>query len=191
MKYVVSSPSRTGSTLLCKILLSAGCNDILHTHDCFFQVENPQSTTVLFSLRRDLFRSIMSCLIRKRTETFNLYVDHEPSTIEPFTIACVDYESAFQKQYRWHKWYVLSHNLNQPYHRVETFYMEDFVRNYDFVYKTLGLVKQEEVVAPVESKYRYQDVVKNHAQCKEIFDQLELTSEFVPILKPYDPNLPN
>lgn len=191
MKYVISSPSRTGSTLLFEIIKSAGCNDILHTHNCFFSVDNCQATTVVFSSRRDLFRSMMSCLIEKRRKTFNCQDNQDLPKIEPFTIECVDYESEFQKQYRWHKWYIPSHNLDKPYHRVETFYLEDFVNNYDFVYKNLNLIQQREVRAPKESQYRYQDVVVNHAQCKEIFDQLESTSEFIPILKPYDPNLPN
>ena len=192
MKYVISSPSRTGSTLLYQILNSADILDVLHTHNCLFSVEDPANTVLLFSLRRDLFRSIMSCLIGKRTQVFHLYdADTKLPDIEPFSIECLDSESEFQKQYRWHKWYVPSHNLNRPYCQVETFYLEDFVNDYSVVYKTLGLVQQHTVVATQENKYRYQDLVVNHEQCRAVFDQLETTAVFVPILKPYDPKLPN
>ena len=191
MKYVVSSPSRTGSTLLCNILKSAGQTEVMQTHNCFFSVDEPESTVVLFSLRRDLFRSIMSCLIGKRTKIYNLYDDISVPTIEPFVLDCTDYESEFQRQYRWHKWYVQSHDISKPYRQIETFYLEDFVNNYELVYKKLMLTKQQEVMVPKESKYLYQDLVLNHQQCKEIFDKLELTSEFTPILKPYNPALPN
>ena len=192
MKYVISSPSRTGSTLLYQILNSADVLDVLHTHNCFFSVEDPTNTIVLFSLRRDLFRSIMSCLIGKRTQVFQLYdADTELPDIEPFSIECLDLDSEFQQQYRWHKWYVSSHDLNRPYCQVKTFYLEDFVNDYDVVYKALGLVQKHNVVATVENKYRYQDLVVNHEQCRAVFDQLETTAVFVPILKPYDPKLPN
>lgn len=192
MKYVISSPSRTGSTLLYQILNSADILDVLHTHNCFFSVPDPANTVVLFSLRRDLFRSIMSCLIGKRTQVFHLYDNNTAlPKIEPFEIECQDSESEFQKQYRWHKWYVQSHNLDQPYHRVETFYLEDFVNNHDWVYQTLGLEQKHPVVSTVENPYRYQDLVTNHEQCRAVFDQLETTAVFVPILKPYDPTLPN
>jgi hypothetical protein len=192
MKYVISSPSRTGSTLLYQILNSADITDVLHTHNCLFSVDDPANTIVLFSLRRDLFRSIMSCLIGKRTQMFHLYdTDTDLPYIEPFSIECLDSESEFQKQYRWHKWYVDSHDLSRPYRQTHTFYLEDFVNDYDRVYRTLGLEKKHDVVATIENTYRYQDLVVNHEQCRAVFDQLETTAVFVPILKPYDPNLPN
>jgi len=191
MKYVVSSPSRTGSTLLCDIIKSAGVTDILHTHDCHFKVEDPRSTVVCLSLRRNLFRSIMSCLVGKRTKIFNYYDPNlELPKVESFNIDCLIYESEFQRQYRWHKWYVKSHDLTKPYNLVETFYLEDYSNDYDLVYKKLGLTKKFEFVPTVETKYRYQDLVINHEQCKEIYDQLEIISEFEPIVKCYDPNLP-
>jgi len=189
-QYVVSSPSRTGSTLLCNILRSGGVTDILHTHDCFFQVENPKSTVLIFSARRDLFRSIMSCLIGKRTNIFNVYDNTNLKTIAPFKIDCLDHDSEFQQQYGWHKWYIQSHNLDLPYCKVETFYIEDFVNDYEFIYKKLDLVKHKEVVETMESTYRYKDLIVNHEQCKEIFDYLEVTEKFTPRLKPYDPHLP-
>lgn len=192
MKYVVSSPSRTGSTLLCQILNSADIVNVLHTHNCFFSVDNPANTIVLFSLRQDLFRSIMSCLIGKRTHLYNFYnLDMQLPKIQPFEIECLDIESEFQKQYRWHKWYVASHDLNRPYHKTQTFYLEDFVNDYDMVYRSLNLEKKHNVMATVENTYRYQDLVANHEQCRAVFDQLETTAVFLPILKSYDPNLVN
>jgi hypothetical protein len=192
MKYVVSSPSRTGSTLLCTILQSAGITNILHTHNCFFTVQEPKSTVLLFSYRRDLFRSIMSCLIGKRTQTYQLYASSIPTpTIESFNIDCIDLDSEFQKQYRWHKWYIQSHDLSKPYHRVETIYLEDFVSDYNYVFDKLGLTKQQEITPTIETPYKYTEVISNHTECREVFDQLELTSKFVPILKAYDPSLPN
>lgn len=192
MEYVVSSPSRTGSTLLCEILYSAGIKKILHTHNCFFKVDDPGSTIVLFSHRKDLFRSIMSCLVGKRTHIYNLYDPTVPTpTVDSFSIECLDSESEFQKQYRWHKWYIQSHDMNKPYRRVETMYLEDFVNNYNYVFDKLGLIQQKEIIPTIESSYKYTEIVSNHVQCKEVFDQLEINSEFTPILKPYDPSLPN
>jgi hypothetical protein len=191
-QYVVSSPSRTGSILLCNILKSGGATDILHTHNCFFSVENPKSTVLIFSARRDLFRSIMSCLIGKRTGIFN-YFDktYQVPSIEPFAINCNSSNSEFALQYQWHKWYSQSHDLTKPYSRIETLYLEDFVNNHQYVYDKLKLTQQQEIVIPIESPYKYQELVINHQQCKEMFDQLETTSTFTPILKPHDPMLAN
>jgi hypothetical protein len=194
MNYVVSSPSRTGSTLVHNILVAGtGTSSIIyHTHNCFFTAENLESTILIFSLRQDLFRSIMSCLIGKRTGIFN-YLDknRQLPTIEPFAIDCNSSDSEFALQYQWHKWYCQSHDLTKPYSRIETFYLEDFFNNYQHVYNKLGLTQQQEIAVPVESPYKYQELVINHRQCREIFDQLEITSTFTPILKPYDPTLPN
>jgi hypothetical protein len=192
MNYTVSSPSRTGSTLLCSILKSGGVTNILHTHNCFFTVENPHSTVLIFSVRQDLFRSIMSCLIGKRTGVFN-YFDktYQAPSIKPFEIDCNSSESEFALQYQWHKWYCQSHDLTKPYSRIETLYLEDFVNNHQYVYNKLGLTQQQEIAMTVESPHKYQELVINHQQCREIFDQLEITSTFTPILKPYDPSLPN
>jgi hypothetical protein len=192
-QYVVSSPSRTGSTLLCYILASGGVTNILHTHNCSFSVENPMSTVLIFSARRDLFRSIMSCLIGKRTSIFN-YVDktYQAPKIEPFAIDCNSSDSEFVLQYNWHKWHIQSHDLTKSYSRIETLYLEDFVNDYQYVYDKFGLIqKQQKIITSVESSYKYQDLIINHQQCKEIFDQLETTSTFIPILKPYDPELAN
>jgi hypothetical protein len=194
MNYVVSSPSRTGSTLLYNILAAgtATSSKIYHTHNCFFTVENLESTILIFSLRRDLFRSIMSCLVGKRTGIFNYFdKSYQPPSVKPFVIDCNSYDSEFALQYRWHKWYCQSHDLTKPYSRIETLYLEDFVNNHQHVYNTLGLTQQQEISIPVESLYKYQELVINHRQCREIFDQLEITSTFTPILKPYDPALPN
>lgn len=192
MKYIVSSPSRTGSVLLCQILRAAEISDILHTHDCFFTVDNPASAILLFSYRQDIFKSIMSALVAKRT---NLYVSFDstmaPPPIDPFYIDCADSDSEFQKQYRWHKWYIQSHDLNKPYHRVETIYLEDFIKNYDYVFKKLDLNQSKPVWSTIQSVYNYKEVIINHQQCKDVFDYLEQTETFVQIPKPYDPNLPN
>jgi hypothetical protein len=194
MNYVVSSPSRTGSTLLCNILAAgkATSSKIHHTHNCFFTAENLESTILIFSLRRDLFRSIMSCLIGKRTEIFNYFdKNYQPPGVKPFVIDCNGDDSEFALQYQWHKWYCQSHDLTKPYSRIETLYLEDFVNNHQHVYNKLGLTQQREISIPIESPYKYQELVINHQQCREIFDQLEITSTFTPILKPYDPALPN
>jgi hypothetical protein len=134
----------------------------------------------------------MSCLVGKRTKVYNLYDSLVPTPgIEPFGIDCTDSESEFQKQYRWHKWYIQTHDLNKPYHRVETIYLEDFAGNYNYIFDKLGLTKQREITPTIESSYKYTEVVSNHKECKQVFDQLEITSKFQPILKPYDPALPN
>jgi hypothetical protein len=186
MKYVISSPSRTGSTLLHQILLSTELSrpDIVHTHNCLLHVDDPENTVLLFSLRRDLFRSIMSCLIAKRTKFYNYFENVELPKVESFEIDCSDPWSEFQKQYMWHKWYVSSHDMNKPYRQVETFYVEDFVNNYDLVYNKLGLTKKSNVIPTLENSYRYQDLVSNHEQCKQVFDQLEKTATFIPIRIP-------
>ena len=191
-QYVVSSPSRTGSTLLCNILKSGGVTNILHTHNCFFLVKDPTSTVLIFSVRQDLFRSIMSCLIGKRTGIFNYFdKNYQPPIIKPFAIDCDRDNSEFVLQYQWHKWYCQSHDMTKSYARVETLYLEDFVHNHQYVYDKFGLTQQQEISIPVESPYKYQELVINYQQCREIFDQLEITSTFTPILKPYDPALPN
>jgi len=191
-QYVVSSPSRTGSTLLCNILISGGVTNTLHTHNCFFPVEDPTSTVLIFSARQDLFRSIMSCLIGKRTGIFNYFDDtYQAPSIDSFAIDCDCDDSEFILQYYWHKWYNQSHDLTKSYSRIETLYLEDFVNDYQYVYDKFGLTQQQEITVPVESSYKYQELVTNHQQCKSVFDQLETTAIFTPILKPYDPTLAN
>jgi hypothetical protein len=134
----------------------------------------------------------MSALIGKRTGVFNFFdKNYQPPQIGSFEVDCDGPDSEFVLQYNWHKWYIQSHDMTKSYARVETLYLEDFVHNHQYVYDKFGLIKQREIRLPIESSYKYQELITNHQQCREIFDQFEITSTFTPILKPYDPMLRN
>ena len=182
-QYIVSSPSRTGSTYLCNILRAAH-SQFIRTHDCHYLIQDPANTVLIFSLRKNSFRSMMSCLLKKRTDV-NL------PKLDPFEIKCDSVDSEFDMQYNWHRWYVDSHYLSRPLQDIKTLYFEDFLNNHQYVYDQLKLTQKFNIILPIESQYRYEQLITNHKECKERFDWLEINSKFTPILEPYDPTRPN
>lgn len=191
MKYIISSPSRTGSTIVYNVFRSAQA-DVVHTHDIFYTIEKPQDTTLIFSLRKDLFASIMSCLVGKRAREagvrFNQYTENPNISIEPFLINCslnhLD-RGEFLNQYMWHKWYVKSHDLARPFARIEYVYFEDFVNNVNCLYDHFNLTPLLELELPLPCPYRAKHLILNYDQCYEAFEQLEKIDTFIPIRQFY------
>ena len=145
MNYVISSPGRTGSTLLYNILQAANASIILTTHNYYFNVSNPELTTLIFSQRRDLFKSIISAIAGEHMKKYHYKVDEQIPTHTPFKIDCTGDNSRFEHQYRWHKWHIKNHNLTKPYAKIETLYLEDFMHDYNYVYTKLNLTPKKKL----------------------------------------------
>jgi hypothetical protein len=163
--YVVSSPSRVGSTFLTTLLTATG-KPVVSTHNHCYKVENPASTGIIFLTRKDLFRSIMSALIWKRKHS---------GTSFPFTMPLNDLE--FRRAYRWHKWYV-QNAVKPDCARIEYWYFEDFVNTPETVFEKLGEVQRSSYVLPKEEKLSYKELVLNHSECFAEFVWCENNLEY-------------
>jgi LPS sulfotransferase NodH len=180
MNYVISSPSRTGSTLLCNILQSANVPIILNTHNYSFNVSNPELVTLIFSQRRDLFRSIISACAGEHMKKYHYTLDEQTQIHKPFKIDCDGGNSKFEQQYNWHKWYIKNHDITKPYATIETIYLEDFMNDYSYVYTKLNLTPQKEVNPSVKTPYNYTKLIINYEECKKKFEHLESNAVYIP-----------
>jgi hypothetical protein len=64
------------------------------------------------------------------------------------------------------------HDLTRLYDLVEKFYYEDFVNDYDHVLNRLGLTAIDPVTT-VPAPYNYLDIIINHQELFEVYNQLE------------------
>jgi hypothetical protein len=191
--YVISSPGRSGCHLLVALIKSCGKNAV-HTHDPFFKpgdfgrhVTSKESALILLQ-RRDLFSSIMSMLVGKRTRQWNVY----PNKIIPtFRVDCTGEESEFAHQYNWHKNYIKSCNTLQHYQQVKFLDFEDIVNDFNHAFQQLELTQLYTAMLPEKAPYSYLDIIENINECKIAFNQLESNYTFTPILKSYDSALAN
>jgi hypothetical protein len=170
--YIISSPSRVGSTFLSHLLNSTG-KSVVSTHNPTYVAEHPESTSLILLTRRDLFRSIMSALISKRKK------DDRPM---PFEVDLTD-SFEFRGQYRWHKWYIENVILLSAYAKIEYLFFEDFVNNPEFVFNKLNDIQRYPYTLPVEEPLKYQEIVLNYKECKDMFDWYEQNpNDFASIL---------
>jgi LPS sulfotransferase NodH len=190
--YIISSPGRSGCHLLVALIKSCGKNSI-HTHDPFFNPGNFGDTTgkesaLILLQRRDLFSSIMSMLVGKRTQQWNSY----PNKVIPtFRVECSGEGSEFEHQYSWHKNYIQSCKTLQNYQQVKLLEFEDVVNDFDYVFRQLELTQLHPPILPEKAPYSYLDIIENIDECKIAFNRLESKYTFTPILEKYDPNRPN
>ena len=184
VNYLVTSAGRSGSIFLTELIKCCGYRTI-HTHDLVPLPPHPQSNLIICD-RKDLFASIMSMCVAKRT---NEYVQYSRKTIEPFEIDCNGPESEFAYQFRWHKWYqqtCLTCKNSTLYKNIEVFYFEDFIHNNQTVLDRLNITLTSSVSNSTKSPHRIKQLIKNYNQCKDMFNLLMETDVFTP-LTAYNP----
>jgi len=174
-RYLISSPGRTGSHIVTACIRSAGML-AMHTHNPFLKTDNDRITGLILVLRKNLFDAIMSNFIAQHT---NQYTRYEKIIIDPFNVNLTD----FKDQYCKHKWYADSHDFIRPYGLIKTLYFENFINDYDYIFKELNLIKNLDLVSSPKVKntlsakapYNYLDVIIDHQECRQLFDHLEQT----------------
>ena len=182
--YLITSAGRAGSMFLTSLIKSCGYR-ATHTHDLVPPPRNPHSILVICD-RKDLFASIMSMCVAKRT---NEYTEYSKKSIEPFDIDCNGLESEFAYQFRWHRWYqqtCLHSESSMLYKNIEIFYFEDFIHNYHTVFDKLKITPIGQIEDSVKSPHSINKLIKNYNQCKDMFTSLMETEVFTP-LTAYDP----
>lgn len=160
--YIISSPSRVGSTFLSHLLRSTG-KTVVSTHDPKYVSDSPESTALILLTRQDLFRSIMSALISVRKQ------NNAPMPFE--VVLHTTFE--FRGQYRWHKWYLDNVTVLPTYAQVEYLFFEDFVNDPKIVFEKLNDIQKYPYTLPTEETLKYQEVIINYQECKDMFDWYE------------------
>ena len=175
-RYVINTPSRTGSTFLTQLLQQTTAKQVLQIHNPFFHASDPETTCMILLSRRNLFSAIMSCLVFKQIalKQFNI-----------FKVNCERSDSEFVHQYNWHKWYNQSCDLSLPYAQIEYLYFEDFILNPDFILEKFNIPKKSSLNLPAKTPYQAIDLVANYKECKETFDWLEKNQSVTLIQKPH------
>jgi hypothetical protein len=190
--YVITSAGRSGCHLVVALIKSCGKN-ALHTHDPFFNPSilgdpDGNSTALILLQRKDLFSSIMSMLVGKRTNQWSTY----PNKVIPrFRVECNGKESEFAHQYSWHKNYIQSCKTLENYQQVKLLEFEEVVNDFNYVFQQLELTQLYPLRLPEKAPYSYLDIIENIDECKLAFNQLEVNYTFTPIMEKYDPNRPN
>jgi len=175
-KYVINTPSRTGSTFLRQLLGQTTRLPTLHIHNPFFQDTDPGTTCMILLSRRNLFSAIMSCLVNKRITL---------EQVDTFIVDCEKFDSEFVHQYNWHKWYNQSCDLSLPYAQIEYLYFEDFITNPDFILEKFKITKKSISGLPTKTPYQAIDLVSNYKECEEKFNWLEKNQPVTLIQKPH------
>lgn len=107
--------------------------------------------------------SIMSMLIAEKT---NEYINYSNRHIEKIYIDCDGIDSKLYHAYMWYKWYWESHDLSRPWQRVERFYFEDFLDDYQWVYTTLDITGVTGIPKKTEKcPYMANKIIQNYDQC--------------------------
>ena len=174
-KYIINSPSRTGSTFLKQLLQKNTEVQTLHLHNPFFQDLSPGTTCMILLSRKNLFLAIMSCLVIKRISS---------NQFDTFMVDCEKSASEFVRQYNWHKWYNDSCDVSLPYAQIEYLYFEDFITNPDFILEKFKITKKSISGLPAKTPYQAIDLVVNYKECQETFNWLEKNQPINLIQKP-------
>jgi hypothetical protein len=177
--YVISSPGRVGSTYLSSILRLTE-SAVISVHNPWFVCDYTTSCLILLK-RRDIIGSIMSTLIAEYT---NEYVKYSNRHMEKIYINADGINSKLYHTYIWHKWYWESHDLSRSWQRVERFYFEDFLDDYQWVYTTLGVTGVTDTPKKTEKcPYAANEIITNYNQCVDAVAEWESQSmEFHPVI---------
>jgi hypothetical protein len=171
-------------------LKSTNAPVVLNNHNYSFNVANPELVTLIFSQRRDLFRSIISACAGEHMKKYRYTLDEQNTAHKPFKIDCDSDNSKFEQQYHWHKWHIKRHDLTKPYAAIETLYLEDFINDHSYVYTKLNLTPQKKVDPPLTLKtpYNYAELIINYEECKKYFEYLESNALYIPLGPGESPN---
>jgi len=178
-RYIVSSPGRVASHVVQAMIQSCG-KQAIHTHYPFYKTDDDTITGLVMVTKRNLFDAIMSNLVVNYT---GQTTEYDKKEFDKFVVG----KEQFEFQYNWHRWYLDNHDRSRPYGSVHTIYFEDFVDNYNHIPATLGLTVDNTLLNQYnpnftkKAPYSYKELVINQDQCRVWYEELAVSSRFVPL----------
>ena len=162
---VVLTPGRTGSQLIFKNLLQHFKIDgnIIHSHNPLIIPEGADSWAFI-SHRRDIFSSIISTLIGKRTTE---YVEYHGNYNERFFVEEIEFTHAYQH----HKIFYEVIEKNNFAQCIDVYY-EDLILDLYYLFSKLNIKKPIDLDLQVKSPYNNKELIININQCYDWFERL-------------------
>lgn len=191
---VIFTPGRTGSQLILHNLIRyfkcAGRNSwetnvtngcVVHSHNPLYNPPSPEFICVV-SKRNDMFASILSKQIGRKTDEFVYYSN---KVIEPFTVAL----DQFTDNYYYSKCFYKSIDYTRFKSVVEIEY-ESLINDPTYLFSMFDVNVKTEYTLP-KSPYKYQDLILNIEELKELYLKLEATDITTELLENFKLNIVN
>jgi len=163
---VVLTPGRTGSQLIAKNLSHhfGKSASIIHCHDPLIMPENAE-TRVFVSHRRDMFSSVISTLVGKRT---NEHTEYHGRYNERFTVEQLEFTHAYQH----HKIFYQVIEKNNFAQCVDVYY-EELISDPYYLFSKLDIKKPIDLALQAKSPYDNKQLIINIDQCHAWFEHLD------------------
>lgn len=162
---VVLTPGRTGSQLISKNLLKHFEKDsnIIHSHNPLIKSKDAK-TWAFISHRRDIFSSMISTVVGRRTNEFTQY---QGKYNKRFTVDQIE----FTGTYKHHKIFYDVIDKNNFAQCVDIYY-EDLISDPYYLFSKLSIKKPIDLNLQVQSPYKNKELIINIDQCYTWFEQL-------------------
>jgi hypothetical protein len=162
---VVLTPGRTGSQLILKNLSKHFEKDgnIIHSHDPLIKSEDA-NTWAFISHRRDVFSSMISTLVGKRT---NEHTKYHGKYNKRFTVDQIEFTNTYQH----HKIFYEVIDKNNFAQCVDVYY-EDLISDPYYLFSKLNINKPIDLTLQVRNPYQNNELIINIDQCHAWFEQL-------------------
>jgi hypothetical protein len=162
---VVLTPGRTGSQLIYKNLSQhyEKSASIIHSHDPLI-IPKDTKTWAFISHRRDIFSSMTSTLVGKRTNEFTQY---QGKYNKRFTVDQIEFTDTYQH----HKIFYEVIDKNNFSQCVDVYY-EELISDPYYLFSKLDIKKPIDLALQDKSPYNNRELIINIDQCYDWFKQL-------------------
>ena len=162
--FVVSSPCRTGSTIILNNLLKNKNNTVVHNHNSEWQPPNSNFVCIL-SRRKDRFAAVVSHAVMDATK-------QPPHTYSSTVVSLTINVNRFRNLYLSHKIFYSKINLDSYKQVVEIWY-EELISDPYYLFRELGQHQQTDYTTIPKSPYDYSKLITNYVQLQEVAKKIE------------------
>jgi hypothetical protein len=160
---VVFTPGRTGSQLIVNNIQTCFNISVTHTHNPLLEVVN-NDTIAFVSRRRNVFESVASTLLGKRS---NEYTSYTTKSVEKFIVGRTEFEDCFW----FHKCFYQLINRSK-FEKVVDVWFEDLINDPKYLFNLLDMDRLTDYNFP-KSPRNYYELISNIDQCQMWYDDLK------------------
>lgn len=162
-RAVVFTPGRTGSQLIVNNIRNHFNIPVIHTHNPLLEIVEGDAIAFV-SYRHNVFESIASILLGKRT---NEYTSYTTKSVEKFTVSRAEFEDCFW----FYKCFYQSINQDK-FEKVIDVWFEDLINDPKYLFNLLGIDHATDYNFP-KSPRNYYELISNIDQCLTWYNELK------------------